>query len=503
MTFKQVSTGAAYRYYGRQVAVGDGRRGRSESLDQAQAGAGVPPGVWMGRALPAVGLTRGSRVQEGQMANLFGEGRHPDAEQIVADHLATRGSRDAAQRATRLGYRIQRWSAIDLVFRAPGSVQVLWALAPDPVRRVIENAHARVLEEVLAEIESEHLWVRVGRDSIMQRAQEGLIAARFRHWENRDAMPLLHDHLVLSVKVVRTDGRWGTLHTRSLLEHVVTLSELYNQRLLEEICSELRLATVARYPTAGQRPVMKLAGIGEEVIDWAATRAAATMRQLLADEAAYQARTGRRPTVKIRRRLMERAAQTTRPRKKNAHPLPQLRARWREAAIARFGQALVDGLLDAARAAAQVIRATSRTVVDIATAALHVTAVVAVHHGGRFRRRHLLAEARRHLARTLRRHPAPPGTDQAITTAAIRDHCHPAPAADGAPLDHRTLTPRWEPAPPPTGTSPIGPQAPPPRPRRRRPAHRPGPYRRSSATGPTFRGVGFRAGAAAPAAPRA
>ncbi|MGW9132326.1 relaxase domain-containing protein [Streptomyces sp. NPDC055681] len=29
--------------------------------------------------------------------------------------------------------------------------------------------------------------------------------------ESRDGQPLLHDHLVLSVKVRRTDGQWGTL----------------------------------------------------------------------------------------------------------------------------------------------------------------------------------------------------------------------------------------------------------------------------------------------------
>lgn len=37
-----------------------------------------------------------------------------------------------------------------------------------------------------------------------------MIAARFRHYESRDGQSLLHDHLVLSVKVRRTDGQWGT-----------------------------------------------------------------------------------------------------------------------------------------------------------------------------------------------------------------------------------------------------------------------------------------------------
>ncbi|MET8536821.1 relaxase domain-containing protein [Streptomyces sp. NPDC005065] len=107
MTFKQVGKGSAYKYYGRQVVVGDGRRPRGRSLEQAQEETGVPPGVWMGRALPAVGLVAGARVTEWQIRNLFGEGLHPDADRIVADRLAAGDSPAASTRASRLGYRLR------------------------------------------------------------------------------------------------------------------------------------------------------------------------------------------------------------------------------------------------------------------------------------------------------------------------------------------------------------------------------------------------------------
>ncbi|MFF1844887.1 relaxase domain-containing protein [Streptomyces sp. NPDC058217] len=51
--------------------------------------------------------------------------------------------------------------------------------------------------------EIELLGLRVGRGSTVQRACAGVIAARFRHYESRDGMPLLHDHVVLSVKIRR------------------------------------------------------------------------------------------------------------------------------------------------------------------------------------------------------------------------------------------------------------------------------------------------------------
>ncbi|MFE2091514.1 relaxase domain-containing protein, partial [Streptomyces sp. NPDC059460] len=124
------------------------------------------------------------RVTEGQMRNLFGEGLHPDADRIVADRLAAGDSPAAAARAARLGYRVQKWSGADLVFRPPGSVQVLWALGTPPVRQLIEDLQTRVTGEVLATAETELLWVRVGGDSTVQRARAGVIAARFRHYEN-------------------------------------------------------------------------------------------------------------------------------------------------------------------------------------------------------------------------------------------------------------------------------------------------------------------------------
>lgn len=67
-----------------------------------------------------------------------------------------------AERATRLGYRIQKWSGTDQVFRALGSVHILWALASDAVREVIEDAHTRVIDEAVDQIETGLLIVRRG-----------------------------------------------------------------------------------------------------------------------------------------------------------------------------------------------------------------------------------------------------------------------------------------------------------------------------------------------------
>ena len=97
----------AWRYYTRGVAFGDGRRPARQSLKDAQEMAGLPPGVWMGRGLAALGLTAGETVTERQMELLFGEGRHPDADRIERERLAEGKGPVQARRATVLGRPIE------------------------------------------------------------------------------------------------------------------------------------------------------------------------------------------------------------------------------------------------------------------------------------------------------------------------------------------------------------------------------------------------------------
>ncbi|MGW0395625.1 relaxase domain-containing protein [Streptomyces sp. NPDC003042] len=50
--------------------------------------------------------------------------------------------------------------------------------------------------------------IRSGKDGIHRvRPPGGLVAARFRHHESRAGMPLLHDHLLLSIKGQRPGGK--------------------------------------------------------------------------------------------------------------------------------------------------------------------------------------------------------------------------------------------------------------------------------------------------------
>ncbi|MFJ5657167.1 MobF family relaxase [Streptomyces microflavus] len=454
-----IRAGQMYRYYLRETVVGDGHRPARTPLRAAQEQAGVPVGRWMGRGLGALGLAPGEEVTEAQLRTLFGErGRHPYADRIEADRLAAGDSPQQAYRAGALGRRVTV-TGVDFVFRPQPSIYLLWAFGDEETRLVIEAAHERAIVRVLEWIEDEVAVIRYGKDGVYRvRPPGGLVAARFRHYEARSGRPLLHDHLLLSVKGQRMDGRWGSIHTTALYENTVAASALYNELVAAEVCEELGLATEPRTVTPGRRPVMEIAGVPHGLIRWTARRSdqIATCLSELEYEYVTAVDDDGEPrflpvvSERARAKLNQIAARKTRPPKKGkARSLAQLRADWRSSAIRTSGVPadVISSLLAYARAAAAAIRARVAAVVDIALAAVDVTATVFVmNEGGRFHRRHLLAEARRHLALVLRGQLRDPGLDDQVVAAAISTHCldiTEPKTIRGLEAGYRLYTARW------------------------------------------------------------
>ncbi len=180
--------------------------------------------------------------------------------------------------------------------------------------------------------------------------------------------------------------------------------------------------------------LMEIAGMPHELIRWTSRRSdqiAACLAELEHEYVTAVNDDGEPkflPVVseRARAKLNGIAAKMTRPPKQRARPLAQLRKEWKES-TSRPSKVAVDvsnSLLEYARAAAAAIRAWIAVVVDVALAAVDVAATVFVmNDGGRFHRRHLLAEARRHLALVLRGRRRDPGPDDRIVAAAISTYC--------------------------------------------------------------------------------
>ncbi|MER6103680.1 MobF family relaxase [Streptomyces sp. NPDC001832] len=418
----------AWRYYVRGVAFGDGRRPVRQALKDAQKKAGLPPGAWMGRGLAALGLTAGQTVTERQMELVFGEGRHPDADWIERELLDYGADPETARLATVLGQPIEEIEkrkqtpllALDFVFRPQASLIVLWALGDKKTRQVIERAHERAIAATLGWLEDEVAETRWASGRKRAKAP-ALVVAAFRHFDNRDGFPLLHEHCLILNRVQRPDGSWYALDTVRLLQHVVAAGTLYTLTMTTEVCEELGLATVPREVTPGLRPVMEIAGVDQELIDWSSIRRQRIEDALEGITDKYVRDHGRLPGERARHGLGWWAAQDTRPEKKKPKPLEQLLAWWRTSAILNFGQRMVDGLLERCQAAGKVIRERVGPRVDTALAAVDVAAVVYTVRRT-FARRHVLAEARRHLLETLRGRALPPRIDSYIADRALSRH---------------------------------------------------------------------------------
>lgn len=96
MSTHVITAGHGYTYLTRHTMAGDG-------LGAYYSERGEAPGSWLGRGLAGLELEAGRVVREPEMIALFGEGRHPLADEITARLLAEGLGAAAAAAATELG----------------------------------------------------------------------------------------------------------------------------------------------------------------------------------------------------------------------------------------------------------------------------------------------------------------------------------------------------------------------------------------------------------------
>jgi len=83
MSIHKLTAGDGYSYLTRQVAALDVTDRGYSGLADYYSQQGESPGQWLGSALDDVDLRGGDEVTEDQMASLFGEGKHPNADRIM------------------------------------------------------------------------------------------------------------------------------------------------------------------------------------------------------------------------------------------------------------------------------------------------------------------------------------------------------------------------------------------------------------------------------------
>ncbi|WP_342661713.1 ATP-dependent RecD-like DNA helicase (plasmid) [Rhodococcus ruber] len=276
-------------------------------------------------------------------------GEYPDAETKKAIQFATARKhlqRSNGERADLLGddeiwtfvaeqYNKARQpvAGYDLVFTPMKSISLLWGLGDDDVKAAVEEAHRQAVDEALAWIEDQVIYTRRGKGGERKVKAEGLLIARFDHFDNRAADPNLHTHSAVLNRVY-AEGRWTTIDGSILYKANVAASEKYNTRVADLVARKLGVTFAPRADTpVGKQPVYEVDGIPLSLIEEFSRRAAIEARQEeLARE--YKTRYGKNPPKKVQYAHAQQATLDTRNAKNPPRSLAELRAEWRERAEA-------------------------------------------------------------------------------------------------------------------------------------------------------------------------
>src|SRR3954453_18625368 len=332
MTVHKLTAGDGYTYLTRQVASMDEPRAAGQSLADYYTARGNPPGRWLGSGAAELGLAGGS-VSEVQMRALFGEGRHPDRDAMLAagmpvaatrlgsgfpqyGQLPPRAQRVAeatavfeaeygrpptapeSERMTAREARRERRpvAGFDLVFTPVKSVSLLWGLGDPSVRATVEDAHHAAVADVLGWVEAHAAFTRTGHGGVAQVDTTGLVCAAFDHRDSRTGDPDLHTHVAVANKVQGIDGKWRALDARGLHALGVAASERYNTRLEDEMSRRLGVQFVERPGTVpGKRPVREVARVPLQLVAHFSRRRAAIEDRYTDLLSVYRKTHGREP----------------------------------------------------------------------------------------------------------------------------------------------------------------------------------------------------------------
>lgn len=219
-------------------------------------------------------------------------------------------------------------AGFDLVFTPPKSVSIAWGLGDEQLRRGIEAAHERAIQDVIRHLEKNVVMTRRGRNGVRQiETSSGVIGTKFRHWDSRAGDPNLHDHVVIANRVRGVDGQWSSIDGRMIYAYGVEASELYNS-LVQQYVTELTGLQFEARSLNGKKPVHEIVGIDDEMVRAFSSRRGEISAALEQVTAKFVEDHGSAPSEKQLIQLAQQATLATRPAKEGVHSLEELHAEW-------------------------------------------------------------------------------------------------------------------------------------------------------------------------------
>ena len=194
---------------------GDGRYYTDLAREDYYTKGGEPRGRWFGGATAHFELT-GKRVGNKQLRNVLA-GYDPRLKEVTGDSkgLVLNAGKESRQ------------SGWDFTFSPSKSVSVLWALADEETRRVIQKENLEAAKEALRYLEENAAFTRRGKGGHEVEPAK-LLVAIFEHSTSRLQDPLLHLHALISNVALRADGTTGTLYSHVTRDPDGKVLETYN-----------------------------------------------------------------------------------------------------------------------------------------------------------------------------------------------------------------------------------------------------------------------------------
>jgi conjugative relaxase-like TrwC/TraI family protein len=156
-------------------------------------------------------------------------------------------------------------------------------------------AHRAALGSVLEFVEAKVIRSRVGAGGAQQVGTAGMIAAAFDHWDRRAADPNLHVHVVVANKVQGPDGQWRSVDGRTIHAAAVTVSELHDTLLADEVTRRLPVAWGMRERGERRNPAFEIAGLPDTLLSAFSSRSEAIHEAHQEWAEAFAAKHGRAP----------------------------------------------------------------------------------------------------------------------------------------------------------------------------------------------------------------
>ncbi len=327
MGMHKLVAGDGYTYLTRQVAAGDARLAAAEPLVAYYEASGTPPGRWAGSGLRGLGKDRhrvrsGDVVTEAGMAAVFRDGHDPATGEPLGRSY--------------VGRRVPPVVGYDLTFTVPKSAAVLWALGDPRAQAAVLTAHHKAVAQALAFVEDSVVRTRVGAAGRRQIRTLGMVAAAFDHYDTRGGDPGLHTHVVLANKVQGPDKKWRSLDGTTVHAATVTVSELYDGLLADELHRRLGVTWSHRPRGIDRNDAFEIDGIEDRLLAEFSSRAERIHEAELDWAKDFTTAHGRGPNRLETIRARQHLTRATRPAKV-VRPLAELLTQWANRARAVTG----------------------------------------------------------------------------------------------------------------------------------------------------------------------